>query len=107
MRSRAAPRATSDCLASVPVTSAPAAPRTTGGTTTPLTTRRHPDRGPSSWLSTTSTYGTLLRRHHVIAAWELKVLQPETTTTSGRARPRAAAIPGVTGGGGVERWFRP
>ena len=57
-RSGDAPRATIEFRASVPVTSTPDAFATTGGTTVPFTVRRQPGRGPSSWLSTTSTYGT-------------------------------------------------
>ena len=34
---------------------------------------------------------------HAIAACEANVLQPEITTTSGRARPSARPTPGVTG----------
>ena len=60
----------------------------------PLTARRQPARGPSSWLSTTRTYGTSLSSHHAIAAWAANVLQPETTTTCGRASVSAPTTPG-------------
>ena len=59
--------------------------------------RRHPARGSSSWLETSSTYGTPWRRHHATAACEANVLHPETTTTSGDASRSARTTPGVTG----------
>src|SRR5919204_2318951 len=96
-RSGSAPRATIELRAAVPTTRTPAAPRTIGGTTVPFSAFRHAGRGPRSWLSTRSTYGTRCARHHAIAACEGKVLQPETTTTPGRAFRSARAIPGVTG----------
>ena len=83
-RSAGAPRAIIELRASVPVTRTPAAFATTGGTTVSFTVRRQPGRGPSSWLSTTRTYGTSRSRHQAIAACAANVLQPETTTTSGR-----------------------
>ncbi len=89
-RSGCAPRAIIESRASVPVTRSPAARSTIGGTTVPFTVRRHPARGPSSWLSTTSRYGTSLIPHQVIAACAANVLQPETTTTSGCASVKRA-----------------
>ena len=54
-------------------------------------------RGPMSWLTTRSTYGTRCSRHHTTAACAANVLQPEMTTTSGRAWRNARQMPGVTG----------
>ena len=59
----------------------------------PLTARLHPGRGPSSWLSTTRTYGTSLTSHHASAAWAANVLQPETTTTRGLAADESSDDP--------------
>ena len=70
---------------------------TIGGTMVPLTFRRQPGRGPSSWLSTRRTYGTPRSRLQVIAPCAANVLQPETTTQSGRESASARRIPGVTG----------
>ncbi len=92
-----APRATIEFRASVPVTRTPDAFVTTGGTTVFFTLRRQPGRGPSSWLSTTRTYGTFRTRHQAIAPCAANVLQPDTTTTSGRASFSAGTTPGVSG----------
>src|SRR5215213_4636102 len=89
-----APRETTDSCAAEPTTSTDVAPRITGVATASLTARRQRGLGSRSWLSTWRTYGTRCARHHATAACDANVLQPETTTTSGRARRKARAIPG-------------
>ncbi len=89
-RAGSAPSATTESPAREPTTSTEAAPRTIGGTAVVFTLRRQPAFGPVSWLSTSRTYGTRRARHHASAACEANVLQPETTTTSGRASPQRA-----------------
>ena len=106
MRSGSAPRASIDSRASVPTTRTCAAPRTIAGTTLAFTARRHPGRSSRSFDSTSSTYGTRRRRHHAIAAWEANVLQPDATTTSGRASPSARTTPSESGSHGAARAAR-
>src|SRR5262245_24634113 len=92
-----APFAVSAARDSVPSANAPDAPRTILGTTRRRIDWRHLARWPRSWLDTSNRYGTQFARAHTIAAWEAKVLHPETTTTSGRSARNAATMPGVTG----------
>ena len=90
-----APSAITDSCASEPTTSTPTTRRVrSGGTAVVFTWRRQPAFGPASWLSTSNTYGTRRRRHQKSAACEANVLQPETTTTSGRAFRSASKIAG-------------